>query len=219
MTYRVAKSSSPRVTSDWTAKEWQAIKSLELTYSMGVRPEHFPKTQAKLRYDENAIYVIFRVEDRYVKAVAKQSHGAVYNDSCAEFFFTPDKELSTTYFNLEMNCGGTMLFHFQTAPQSEPTKIASDELAKIKVSHSLPKLIDPEITEPTVWTISYRLPIEVIKNTYPNAVQPQSGVRWRANFYKCADRTSHPHWLTWNPVQHPSPNFHLPNFFGMLEFE
>jgi len=44
-------------------------------------------------------------------------------------------------------------------------------------------------------------------------------VTWRANFYKCADSTSHPHWLTWSPVDHPTPHFHLPAFFGTLEFE
>ena len=42
---------------------------------------------------------------------------------------------------------------------------------------------------------------------------------WRANFYKCADRTSHPHCLTWAPVDFPVPNFHLPRSFGVLEFE
>jgi hypothetical protein len=40
-----------------------------------------------------------------------------------------------------------------------------------------------------------------------------------ANFYKCADQTSHPHWLTWASVDYPQPKFHLPEFFGRLVFE
>jgi hypothetical protein len=47
---------------------------------------------------------------------------------------------------------------------------------------------------------------------------PEIRGRWRVNFYKCADRTSHPHWLTWAPVDSPAPNFHLPDAFGIMEF-
>jgi hypothetical protein len=49
--------------------------------------------------------------------------------------------------------------------------------------------------------------------------KPGPGVTWRANFYKCADKTSHPHWLTWAPVNYPKPKFHLPEYFGRIEFE
>ena len=40
----------------------------------------------------------------------------------------------------------------------------------------------------------------------------------RANFYKCADRTAHPHFLAWNRVDAPAPDFHRPDFFGELIF-
>ena len=49
--------------------------------------------------------------------------------------------------------------------------------------------------------------------------KPGTGVSWRANFYKCADKTSHPHWLTWAEIDYPNPKFHLPDFFGRLDFE
>ena len=219
MSYRVAKSDSSEVTADWQSPIWHDIKPLELTYHLGERPKHFPNTQAKLRYDDQALYVIFRVEDRYVRAVAPRHQADIWHDSCAEFFFSPTSEVSTAFMNIEMNCGGTMLFHYQTAPGETPTKLTSDDISEIEVAHSQPKIVEPEITEPTVWTIAYRLPFELIAKYYPSATRPAAGVRWRANFYKCADKTSHPHWLTWNEVDHPSPNFHLPQFFGTLEFE
>lgn len=49
--------------------------------------------------------------------------------------------------------------------------------------------------------------------------KPAPGTRWRANFYKCADKTSHPHWLTWAPVDYPKPKFHLSGFLGWIEFK
>jgi hypothetical protein len=40
-----------------------------------------------------------------------------------------------------------------------------------------------------------------------------------ANFYKCGDETPEPHFLSWNPIDLPKPNFHVPQFFGQLELE
>ena len=40
----------------------------------------------------------------------------------------------------------------------------------------------------------------------------------RANFFKCADKAAHPHFLSWNPIDVPTPDFHRPDFFGELRF-
>jgi hypothetical protein len=58
-----------------------------------------------------------------------------------------------------------------------------------------------------------------ILQKYAPVQRPGPTVTWRANFYKCGDKTSHPHWLTWNPVDKPRPDFHLPQYFGTLVFE
>ena len=48
---------------------------------------------------------------------------------------------------------------------------------------------------------------------------PLYGARMKANFYKCGDKLQTPHFLSWNRIDLPSPNFHRPDFFGTLEFE
>ena len=40
-----------------------------------------------------------------------------------------------------------------------------------------------------------------------------------ANFYKCGDDTTKPHFLSWNPVKAPKPDFHRPEQFGVLNFQ
>ena len=77
----------------------------------------------------------------------------------------------------------------------------------------------PEIAEPTVWTLEYRIPFEVVEKYCPDATGPASGAAWKANLYKCGDATSHPHWLTWSYVGNPTPRFHMPEYFGTLKFE
>ena len=38
----------------------------------------------------------------------------------------------------------------------------------------------------------------------------------RANFYKCGDNTETPHFLSWSPIDTPSPSFHQLKFFGKI---
>lgn len=203
---------------DCNSSTWSRIQPELLQNYMGNRPDHFPKTEVKIAYNEISIYVIFRVEDRYVRAVAREHQGNVWEDSCVEFFFTPDSDLSKGYFNLEMNCGGTMLFHFQPGSGKKRIIIPKSECRKIICAHSLPCIVYPEIVEPVVWTVEYQLPIALLKR-YCQVKMPASKVEWRANFYKCADKSTHPHWLTWALVDFPKPNFHLPESFGILQFQ
>ncbi|MCY3017686.1 MAG: carbohydrate-binding family 9-like protein [Planctomycetota bacterium] len=218
-TYKVAKlREAPVIDAKWDKAPWKDVKPLDVAQFMGRKPEHLPLTQAKVAYDDEAVYVIFKVEDRYVRAVAESNQSSVCLDSCVEFFFAPGNDVTAGYFNLEMNCGGTMLLNFQKVPRKDARPLPEKALNEVKVAHSLPKIVEPEITEPTVWTVEYRLPLAILGEHCP-VTKPAPGVVWRANFYKCADKTSHPHWLTWSFIDRPRPDFHVPKDFGVLEFE
>jgi hypothetical protein len=210
--------SPPKAGADWGETPWQGISPLLIGNHMGEKPDHFPKTEVKIAYDDLAIYLIFRVEDRYVRSIASRHQDPVCGDSCVEFFFTPGSDVSKGYFNLEMNCGGILLFHFNSGIRTGTIEIPGIDCEKIVKAHSLPRITDPEIQEPVTWTVEYSIPIALLRR-YCEVSMPKPHALWRANFFKCADNTSHPHWLTWSPVDCPKPNFHLPQSFGVLEFE
>ena len=90
-----------RPDADWDKDAWRAAPPLVLRNIMGPRPAFFPHVEARISYDDEAIYVIFRVRDQYVRAVKRELHGPVCNDSCVEFFFTPAPDTSRGYFNVE----------------------------------------------------------------------------------------------------------------------
>ena len=217
ISYKVQKVEAFAVHADWDKAPWNKLEALSLKYHMGEKPEHFPAVQAKVAYDEAGIYVIFKVDDRYVRAVRTKHQESVYKDSCVEFFFSTAKHSEDVYFNLELNCGGTMLLHHQLEPRKDRVVIEDEDLDKVVVVTSMPKTVFPEITEETTWTAAYHLPFDVLQK-YQDLERPTEGTVWRGNFYKCAGESSHPHWLTWAEVKNPKPNFHLPQFFGMLEF-
>jgi len=87
----------------------------------------------------------------------------------------------------------------------------------LEISHSMPPLTDPEIKDPVTWTIEYRIPLGFLKK-YSIVTQPGPDIVWRANFFKIAENSSNPHYITWSPVSNPVPQFHLPQFFGKLIF-
>lgn len=219
--YKVVRLNKPlKIDADWDKPQWKKVKPIELKNYMGEIPSFQPKTEAKMMYDEKNVYVIFRVKDRYVRSLVREYNGNVSGDSCVEFFFAPDSDKPERYFNLEINAGGTPLLFYVTTPWTEFVKLDSSEISQIEIAHSLPSIVDPEITEPVTWTIEYRIPLPVLEK-YSNVTIPGPGVTWKANFYKTAGRinTSNPHYITWSPVDHPKPNFHLPQFFGTLKFQ
>lgn len=217
--YRVQKAKIPvKIDANWEKDIWKGVPAVQVDKYMGTVPDHQPRTQAKVLYDDDAIYVIFRVEDRYVRAIAGNFHDSVCHDSCAEFFFTPGNDTAKGYFNFEINCGGTMLVHFQKTACEDRRKLDIADCEMVTIAHTMPKIVAPEIVNPTMWVLEYSIPLAMLEK-YSPVTKPTQGVIWKGNFYKCGDKTSHPHWATWAPVGLSKPDFHQPGFFGQLEFD
>ena len=105
----------------------------------------------------------------------------------------------------------------ERAAGRETENVADVDGATIRPEHSLPVIVDPELIEPTNWNIEYRVPFQLFAK-YFDIKAPKSGDVWRANFYKCGDKTSHPHWGSWAPVNTEQPNFHTPECFRPIIF-
>lgn len=175
-----------------------------------------PKTTVHVLHDGRNLYLRFDVKDRYVFCRRRPFQGHVYRDSCVEFFVKPKAKKG--YFNFEINCGGQMLVYyihdFATLTFTPLTK-ADVEPMTIKTKLKAP--IVPEITRPTDWWLEATIPVSVMEK-YVGRIGDLSGQRWRANFQKCGNESSHPHWATWNDIR-PMKNFHQPEKFGELIFE
>ena len=220
MEYRVRRAAAPPApASGWDDPAWAAAEPLAVD---SFRPEssaHRPRTQARLLHTGDALCGIFRVEDRYVRCRHTRFQDPVYEDSCVEIFLLPRP--GRGYLNFEMNCGGTLLSYYildHTLVGDafvDYVPLPADIGAMVRIRTSLPALVEPEITSPVTWTLRYTIPYALFEHFIgPLAVKP--GQEWRANFNKCAENNSHPHWATWQPL--PSANFHLPGSFGVLRF-
>ena len=217
-TYQVKRlSGEMAIDADWNKPQWKAAESLKITNYLGEMPGFRPVAEAKVLYDDLNLYVIFRVQDRFVRSITTTINGPVWKDSCVEFFFSPNSSLPLQYFNTETNCGGTPLMSFRENPEADLVRLPDEEIQMIEMAHSLPAVVDPELTDPTTWTLEYRMPLAVISK-YSQVTKPGPGVKWKANFFKIAEINSNPHYITWSEVKNKEVNFHQPQFFGHLEF-
>jgi hypothetical protein len=216
--YEVSRLKKPmKINGIWNKYQWQKIPAVEIDNTMGDKPKFIPGVQAKMMYDNNNLYVIFLVNDRFVRCLVRDFNGPVYEEPCVEFFFSPDTMYPERYFNLEINCGGTPLMHYNDHSRKVRKELSVNDMQMIEIVHSLPNVVDPEITEPVTWTIEYRLPLSILEK-YSKITPPGKGISWKANFYKIAEKGSNVHFLTWSVVDNPEPNFHLPQFFGNINF-
>jgi hypothetical protein len=218
-TYKVVMTKKPvKIDANWDKPVWKKTPVADIVNYMGKVPEFKPEAQVKMMYDKDNIYLIFKVKDKNVRCITNKINGPVWQDSAVEFFFSPDAGSPLLYFNLETNCGGTPLLNYNIIPRKESKKLTDDEIKQIEIAHSLPEIIDPEINEPVTWTLEYKIPLSLLEK-YSKVTHPAKGVEWRANFYKIAENSTNPHYITWSKIENQKPNFHLPQFFGSLKFD
>lgn len=61
------------------------------------------------------------------------------------------------------------------------------------------------------WTLTVEIPFKLL------GIDPDNlPASIKANFYKCGDETSVPHYVSWSPIEVENPDFHRPEFFGEL---
>jgi len=175
-------------------------------------PYH-PEVLVQIAFNEEELFLQYQVSEQSVKAVVAETNGRVWTDSCVEFFLSP--EGNDEYYNLEINCIGTVLLGFRK--KGDPTVHAPEELiGQIRRVSSLGDSPFPEIKGETDWQITVAIPWEVF---FKHDLKADSGVKMRGNFYKCGDGLTVPHFLSWTKIKTEKPSFHEPEFFGGLEFE
>ena len=172
-----------------------------------------PDVSVQIAFNANELFLQYRVKELSVKAEITESNGRVWTDSCVEFFISP--EGNDEYYNLEMNCIGTVLLGFRKKGESS-VHATDEQICTIRRISSLGNSAFPEKNEPTEWQLTIALPWEVF---FWHNLKPVSGMKMRGNFYKCGDGLSVPHFVSWTKIKTEKPSFHEPVFFGGLEFD
>lgn len=211
----------PDMSAAWEDPAWAGAETLSIARFHPRSSQHRPRTEARLLHDGNTLACMFRAEDRYVVARATAYQAPTHRDSCVEFFAEP--RAGAGYFNFEWNAIGTLLLWYIDRPRRADgsfesyTPVPQDVAGTIAAHASLKLPLSEEHSDPLLWSISIRIPLTLFESVV-GALGDLSGQTWRANFYKCADASSHPHWGAWADIGERL-DFHQSGRFGELIFE
>jgi len=169
-----------------------------------------PEALFRIAHTGEAILLDYRINESDIKAVCNQDGGRVWEDSCVEFFVSFSDEC---YYNIECNCIGKLLIG-KGAGKEGRTPLPDALLKRVDRWASLGRL--PIENRSGDWAVSLVIPKAVF---YPDLSKTFDAIKAKGNFYKCGDCLPTPHFLSWNPIQNETPDFHRPEFFGELRFE
>lgn len=165
-----------------------------------------PSVKFQMAHTENAVILHYEVEEEFIRAQYIRSNENIWEDSCVEFFISLDDR--QTYFNFEFNVLGAGLIGYGSPVKTDRERLGEEVVDTVN-TYSM--VFNKK--QQKKWNIILDIPLTILRT------QSLSGLLAHANFYKCGDSLPNPHFVAWNPIENPTPNFHLPQFFGEISFE
>jgi Carbohydrate-binding family 9 len=168
------------------------------------------KTEAKMIYDDEFLYVSFRCADNNIWATMKTRDQHLWLEEVVEVFVQADPR-EGSYIELEVNPLGTML-DIYLLDIRKPLLYESWNSQRLKWGIKVDGTVDGKDGD-REWTCEIALPIADVV-TAPN-LPPRVGDRWRLNLYRVEQRPT-PAGLAWSPTF--QEDFHVPGKFGEIVF-
>lgn len=177
-----------------------------------------PFWTANQNHELPEVHVFFEVESYFLRVSfsvkerescfrneVKNHGGSSFEDSCVEtFLMFPDH--SPVYTNFEFTSRGYCL---AARGESRFPRIGFSpkeyDLMKITTAFS-------QKEGSVFWKLTAEIPCELFFPTSRNLQEETIS----GNFYKCADLSASPHYLSLFPISTERPDFHRPDFFQIL---
>ena len=166
-----------------------------------------PDVSFSMGYTSKAIFLKFFVTEMSLRAQVSETNGNVWEDSCVEFFISFD---GMGYYNIECNCIGTI--HAAYGRNRMNRTLLSKQIIETINNQVVIQNRDDE----KEWQLTLELPLSVFVH---HQISSLKGKSCKANFYKCGDLLPEPHFVSWTNIETAEPDFHVPEFFGTLQFD
>lgn len=161
-----------------------------------------PRTTFTIAHTNEMLYVRYEVKGEVPLATKTNDLELVNEDACVEIFIG-DAD-NTHYWNFEFNPAGVCNASHRKERKVDVVRLNAEQLASVQrygqqlcAAH---------------WTLLVGIPLALI-----DLDLTRERAR-RANLYKCGDKTPMKHYASWNPIEAEAPAFHLPEFFGEIQF-
>jgi hypothetical protein len=166
-----------------------------------------------LGYEGTDLFVLYSIREPELRAVHRSMQDPVFEDSCVELFIS-DPE-NTRYINLEFNALGACLCGIGEG-RANRRLLPEKWMQNLGIWSSYLEGLEFGIGFLGAWELLARIPLGTCGLV--NDLLDLGGTNLRANFYKCGDKLRFPHYISWNEIDLPNPDFHQSRFFGSLHF-
>ena len=161
-----------------------------------------PQTTFTIAHTDQMLYVRFEVKGEVPLATKTEDLQLVNEDACVEIFIG-DAD-NTHYWNFEFNPAGVCNASHRKERKVDVVRLNAEQLQSIKRF--------PVQLCAAHWSLLVGIPSALIDLDLAHEHAR------RANLYKCGDKTAMKHYASWNPIEAEAPAFHLPKFFGEIQF-
>lgn len=196
--------------------DWQGLSLAKIDQQMAAMPvagvidtlnwkEQYPAApEAKfaLAHTDDILYVRFEVKGEVPLATKTNDLEPVNEDACVEMFM--GNADNTRYWNLEFNPAGVCNASNRKSRKEDVVRLNAEQLQSIQRF--------PVQLCAAHWSLLVGIPLALIE------LDLACEHARRANFYKCGDKTVMKHYASWNPIEAEAPAFHLPEYFGEVQF-
>ena len=160
---------------------------------------------AQICYSDAGFHVHLKAKEANIRAEEPIPYGMACQDSCMEFFFSPE-EGDIRYFNIELAASGCTYIG-----------LCRNRYDAARLSLESGGILQDLVINRTEdgWEAFYTFPMKFIHLFFPDC-KLYPGKKLRANLYKCGDLTVQEHYIAWNPMNPDKPDYHLPEFFGEM---
>lgn len=190
--------------------EVMELKATRQSISQINWPKEFPYcpiVSFDIAHSSDHICIRYFVRGLGLKAEFTNDHDPVWRDSCVEFFVASQDKQS--YFNFEMNCIGAVLATKRKGRDQDVQPLSDEAMSRIIRRSSLARESSPEKDGIHEWSAFIAIPYDIIG-------LDSNSTSIFANFYKCADDSYIPHYVSWAPIDTANPDFHRSEFFSQL---
>lgn len=193
---------------------WEAIYPLQINSFPWYHSGNKQLTEVKLAIQKDVLHIKVHALDKHSSAKILYNNGPVYNDSCFEFFLTPEDKLGDKYLNFEINCVGSIYMAYNYLGKA--TEATEAQINQVIIKTSLPKKQIKLPTETdTFWTLDIQIPLRLIRELYGEEISLKA---WHVNFYRCGGIIDNQYGM-WKEMSFEKPNFHLPRQFKKLPID
>ena len=215
--YTVLKTQDFTVTGDGSNPNWNKAKWLQLTQRRPAEVDQSRITKVKMLYSPTGVYCLFDCPDKKISSTMEADFLDLWTQDVVEVFFWTDESL-IAYFEYEIsplnyelpilisNHDGGYLLRWQPFHYDEDRQ--TKHAVRVRGGEQKPQ------AEITGWTAEFFIPYMLLRPL--QNIQPVSGTKWRANFYRVDyDEERSKNW-SWQLTER---TFHDYSKFGTLIFE